>query len=116
MEQEKNTERSISAGMRILLVALALVGHLLLVGLLSDILEQYFAYAYAAMEVAALICAVRIYNRRGSPSYKILWILLVRYGVGMLFALQDTRAAQKRENQAAPSARSVGESAHTERK
>ena len=48
MEQEKNTERSISAGMRILLVALALVGHLLLVGLLSDILEQYFAYAYAA--------------------------------------------------------------------
>ena len=77
MEQGKSTERSISAGLRILLVALALVIHLLMVGLLSDILEQYFAFAFAAMEAAALVCAIRIYNRRGSPSYKILWILLI---------------------------------------
>lgn len=78
MEQGvKSTERNISAGMRILLVAVSLVIHLLLIGLLSDILEQHFTFAFAAMEVAALICAIRIYNRRGSPSYKILWILLI---------------------------------------
>ena len=59
------------------MVLMMLIVHLVAVALLSDVLEQYFAFIYLLMEVAALICAIRIYNCRSSPSYKILWILLI---------------------------------------
>ncbi len=74
---QQKTERRIGAGLRLVLVALLLAAQIALVVGLSILLQQKMALAYLLLQVAALICATRIYTRPGSTSYKIGWILLI---------------------------------------
>ena len=74
---QQKTERRIGAGLRLALVAVLLLAQIALVVGLSVLLQQKMALAYGLLEVLALICAIRVYNRPGSSSYKIGWILLI---------------------------------------
>ena len=74
---QQKTERRISAGLRLALVALLLLVQIALVVWLSVLLQQKMALAYTLLQVLALIVAGRVYTRPGSSSYKIGWILLI---------------------------------------
>ena len=74
---QQNTERRISSVLRLALVALLLLVQIALIFLLSDLLRQRMAIVYSVLELAALIVAIRIYNRPGGSTYKTGWILLV---------------------------------------
>ena len=74
---QQKTERRISAGLRLALVALLLLVQIALVVGLSVLLQQKMALAYTLLQVLALIVAGRVYTRPGSSSYKIGWILLI---------------------------------------
>ncbi|MBO4854308.1 MAG: cardiolipin synthase [Oscillospiraceae bacterium] len=74
---QQKTERRISAALRLALVAFLLLAQIALIFLLSDLLRQRIAIAYIILELAALVAAIRIYNRPGGSTYKTGWILLV---------------------------------------
>lgn len=76
---QQHTERRISAALRLVLAAVLLALQLGVTYLISALLRQYAAYAYAALTVAAMVVAVRIYNRPGGSAYKMGWILLVMF-------------------------------------
>lgn len=76
-KMKQKTERKISAALRLLMVAVLLVAQIALVVGLSQLLRQRLAVAYTVMELAALVYALRIYNRPGSATYKAGWILLI---------------------------------------
>lgn len=63
--------------LRLMLTALLLAVQVAVVLLLSHVLHQRMVYAYALLQLAAIICAVRIYQRSGGASYKAGWIILV---------------------------------------
>ena len=80
MDQHKvqpKTERRISVALRLLLAGVLLVAQIALVFLLSHLLEKYMAIAYTALELLAIVYAVRVYNRPGSSTYKPGWIVLI---------------------------------------
>ena len=70
-------ERRIAALLRIVLAALLLAVQVAVVLLLAHVLHQRMVYVYALLQIAAIVCAVRIYQRSGGSSYKAGWILLV---------------------------------------
>ena len=75
---QQKTERRISAGLRLALVAVLLLAQIALVVLLSMVLRQRMAVAYTVLELLAIAVAVRIYMMPGrSSSYKLGWFLLV---------------------------------------
>lgn len=74
---QQKTERRIGAGLRLALVAVLLLAQIALVMALSVLLQQRMAMAYMLLEILAVICAMRIYTRPGSSSYKAGWILLI---------------------------------------
>ena len=74
---EQKTERRISAALRLALAAVLLLAQIALVFLLSHLLERYMAIAYTALEILAIVYAIRVYNRPGSSTYKPLWIALI---------------------------------------
>ena len=63
--------------LRLVLTALLLAVQVAVVLLLAHVLHQRMVYAYALLQLAAIICAVRIYQRSGGVSYKAGWIILV---------------------------------------
>lgn len=73
----QKTERRISAATRLAMVAILLFAQIALVILLSTVLHQKMAIAYTVLELAALVSAIAIYNRQGSDTYKMVWILLI---------------------------------------
>lgn len=74
---QQRTERRIAAVLRLGFVGVLLLTQIALVLFLSQVLRQRMFYAYAALEFAALVCALYIYNRSESGGYKYGWILLV---------------------------------------
>ncbi|MGM9618928.1 MAG: cardiolipin synthase [Oscillospiraceae bacterium] len=72
-----NAERNVSAALRIVMVLLTLVMHIAVLLLLALFLQQYASVIYMLIEVAAMVCALRIYNRNESANYKLLWILII---------------------------------------
>ncbi|MGM9661495.1 MAG: cardiolipin synthase [Oscillospiraceae bacterium] len=77
VQKAPNAERNVSAALRIVMVLLTLAAHIAVILLLSSFLEQYASYVYVAIEAAAFVCALRIFNRNESANYKLLWILLI---------------------------------------
>ena len=57
---QQKTERRISAGLRLALVAVLLLAQIALVVLLSMVLRQRMAVAYTVLELLAIAVAVRI--------------------------------------------------------
>lgn len=74
---KQNTERRISASLRIALVVVLLFLNIGAVFLLAVFLEAHAAIAFAVLEMIAIIVAVDIQSSRCSASYKLAWTLLV---------------------------------------
>lgn len=74
---QQRTERQVSAALRLALAALLLMAQIALVFVMTHFLQQRMALAYAALELLAIVTAIRIYSRPGSGSYKFGWILLI---------------------------------------
>ncbi len=74
---QQKTERRISAGLRLGLVAGLLVLQIAVVVALSMLLQQQMALVYTLLELLAVVVAVRVYTRPGSSSYKTGWALLI---------------------------------------
>ena len=74
---QQRGERRIAAALRIALVALLVALQALVVILLSLFLERYTSIAYAALRVAALVAAVRLYNKNTDAMYRFTWIMLI---------------------------------------
>ena len=74
--QEK-TERRVSAGLRLMLVAVLLLLQIAVVMVLSMVMQQRMAIVYTVLELLAVIIAIRVYTRPGSSSYKTGWALLI---------------------------------------
>ena len=70
-------ERRVAALLRILLAVVLLAVQIAVVLLLARVLHQRMIYVYVLLQIAAIVCAVRIYQRSGGSSYKAGWILLV---------------------------------------
>ncbi|WP_338148973.1 cardiolipin synthase [Dysosmobacter acutus] len=75
--KRQRVERHISAALRILMVCLTLLLQIAVVLGLAFATRRYSTVIYLIMELIALVCAVGVLNRGGSPSYKISWILLI---------------------------------------
>lgn len=74
---QQKTERRISVALRLALAVVLLLAQIALVFLLSHVLEKYMAIAYTALELLAIVYAVRVFNRPGSSTYKPGWIVLI---------------------------------------
>ena len=74
---QQRGERRVAAALRIAFAALLLSLHIGLVVLLAYLLRQYAAIVYALLQIAGLVVAVGIYNRRGDAMYKLTWIILI---------------------------------------
>lgn len=74
---QQKTERRISAALRLVLAVVLLLAQIALVFLLSHLLEKYVVIAYTALELLAIVYAIRVYNRPGSSTYKPGWIVLI---------------------------------------
>lgn len=74
---QQKTERRISAALRLALTAILLLLQIALVLFLSYLLRSRLMFGYVVVQVIAVVCALRIYNRPGGLSYKAGWILLV---------------------------------------
>ncbi len=74
---QQRGERRVAAALRVALAALLLALQIGLIVLLAYLLEQYAAIVYALLQIAGLVAAVGIYNRRGDVMYKLTWIILI---------------------------------------
>ncbi len=74
---QQRGERRIAAALRIALVAALVVLQVAVVVLLAYFLQQRAAIVYAALQIAGLIVALAVYNRRGDVMYKFTWIILI---------------------------------------
>lgn len=74
---QQKTERRVSVVLRLALAVILLIAQIALVFLLSHVLEKYMAIAYTALELLAIVYAIRVYNRPGSSTYKPGWIVLI---------------------------------------
>jgi len=63
----------------LVLVAVLLVAQIALVLFLSTVLKQRAALAYTALELVAFVCAVYIWTKPGTTSYKVGWIFLILF-------------------------------------
>ena len=85
--------------LRLALAVLLLAAQLAIVLLLAHVLHQRVVYAYGLMQVAAVVCAVKIYQRSGGASYKAGWIILVLLlpvaGILLYFLWHGNHAAKQ---------------------
>ena len=70
-------ERRISAGLRIALACVLLVLNILAVVLLVSFLQTNSAVIFLILQLASVAAAINIQSRDGSPSYKLVWTLLI---------------------------------------
>lgn len=73
----ERTERRISAVSSISLCVLTVLAQIATTLLLTRFLRQYATYVYFMLELAGAIVAIRVYQRPGSPSYRLVWMCLL---------------------------------------
>lgn len=98
---QQRGERRIAAALRIALAAFLLAMQVGLIVLLTFFLRQYAAIVYVALQIAGLVVAIGIYNRRGDAMYKFTWIILiltVPVAGLILYLLWGYRLEQRRLN------------------
>lgn len=74
---EERTERRISAITSISMCALTVIAQIATTLLLTHFLREKASYFYAILEFIGAIVAIRVYQRSGSPSYKLVWMCLL---------------------------------------
>ena len=70
-------ERKISAATSISMCALTVVAQIATTLLLTHFLREKATYVYVVLEWIGAIIAIRVYQRPGSPSYKLVWMCLL---------------------------------------
>ena len=73
----EKVERRISAAVCLLMCALCVLVQIATTLLLTTYLRENAGYVYLALQALALINAVRVYQRPGSPSFKLAWMCLL---------------------------------------
>ena len=86
---KERTERRVSAVTSLAMCALTVLAQIATSLLLAIFLQESAQFVYAALQIMGAIIAIRVYQRPGSPSYKLVWMcLLVALPVaGMLLFL-----------------------------
>ena len=70
-------ERKISAATSISMCALTVLAQIATTLLLTYFLQEKASYVYGLLELAGALTAIRVYQRSGSPSYKLAWMCLL---------------------------------------
>ncbi|MBQ9330935.1 MAG: cardiolipin synthase [Oscillibacter sp.] len=76
-EKKERAERRISAFTCILMCAMTVAAQIAISLLLTTFLREKAGYCYAVLEVIGAVIAIRVYQRPGSPSYKLAWMCLL---------------------------------------
>ena len=74
---EERIERRISAVTSIGMCVLTVLAQIATTLLLTHFLREKASYVYSILEFAAAVIAIRVYQRPGSPSYKLVWMCLL---------------------------------------
>ena len=74
---EERTERRISAITSISMCVLTVLVQIATTLLLTHFLREMADVVYAILEIIGAIVAIRVYQRPGSPSYKLVWMCLL---------------------------------------
>ena len=70
-------ERRISAFTSISMCVLTVLAQIATTLLLTHFLREKASYVYGILEFAGAVVAIRVYQRPGSPSYKLVWMCLL---------------------------------------
>ncbi len=73
----ERVERRISAATSILMCAMTVIAQIAVTLAVDYFLESYANFIYALLEVASILVAIWVYQRSGSPSYKLVWMCLL---------------------------------------
>ena len=76
-QPEERTERRISAITSLTICALTVIAQIVLTLALTQLLAERVSLVYFVLELAGAVVAIRVYQRRGSPSYKLVWMCLL---------------------------------------
>ena len=76
-QPQERTERRISAVTSLSMCALTVVAQIATTLILTDLLRERVNIVYFFMEMAGALVAIRVYQRPGSPSYKLVWMCLL---------------------------------------
>ena len=71
---QERTERRISAAASIGMCVLTVLAQIATTLLLTYFLREKASYVYSVLEFIGAIIAIRVYQRPGSPSYKLVWM------------------------------------------
>ena len=74
---EERIERRISAVTSIGMCVLTVLAQIATTLLLTHFLREKASYVYSILEFAGAVIAIRVYQRPGSPSYKLVWMCLL---------------------------------------
>ena len=74
---QERTERRISAATSLSMCALTVIAQIATTLLLTRFLREQANYAYFVLGLAGALVAIRVYQRPGSPSYKLAWMCLL---------------------------------------
>ena len=74
---QERTERRISAFTSLMICALTVIAQIALTLTLTQLLAEKANFVYLFLELLGAIVAIRVYQRRGSPSYKLVWMCLL---------------------------------------
>ena len=72
--QEELTERNISAFTSLSMCALTVIAQIVTTLLLTHFLFESASLIYALLELIGAVFAIRVYQRPGSPTYKLVWM------------------------------------------
>jgi len=70
-------ERRISAAASVAMCVLVVCIQIAFSILLTRFLHEYYSYIYGTLQMIAVVIAIWIYTRHGSPSYKLSWMCLL---------------------------------------
>lgn len=74
---EERTERRISAVTSLSMCAMTVIAQIAITLLVTRLLEETANVVYFVLRLAGTVVAVRVYQRHGSPSYKLVWMCLL---------------------------------------
>ena len=76
-QTNERTERRISAATSLSMCALTVIAQIATTLLLTRFLREQANFAYFVLGLAGALVAIRVYQRPGSPSYKLAWMCLL---------------------------------------
>ena len=69
---QERTERRISAAASLMLCALTVLAQIAVTLLLTRFLKEKASFVYGFLQLIGAVVAIRVYQRSGSPSYKLI--------------------------------------------